>query len=312
MCDEISAGGFRVTLGGAQYAAMDDRAERAAVEEHRAHAYANPCCRTWRDTGMGARHSEDCEVTKNARKFGIPIDTRGPEADEPADQIEVEVVTERSSLAGIRGRATGLIEKLISWAAYGPEGTIRRKERKTWAAASSLTDLCGLTERWLTGELKSQPGYYGSVDVDEEDAPGMTESLIALNRAGFLTDNSQAGADLIEWDGAHWTQLASVDGYATAETVVKLRDQLEGTPYVVKVFGRPGHSDFGAIVDVTWIDGDSHTRFGGGMAASDIRFAYQGAGTQAVEEVVDALQVVVYDPTPGRNGLWAALRNVTR
>ena len=67
--------GFQVNVGASQYQPPSPEETRKAVGEHMARAYENPCCETWRDTGMGARHGEGCEVTKNARKLGIAIDT---------------------------------------------------------------------------------------------------------------------------------------------------------------------------------------------------------------------------------------------
>jgi len=77
----------------------------------------------------------------------------------------------------------------------GWSGPLRREDRPLWAAAQSLPDLGGLTVRWLNGDLKSSPAYYGQVDVDEDLAPGLTDALIALNRAGFVTDQSQGACD---------------------------------------------------------------------------------------------------------------------
>jgi hypothetical protein len=99
-------------------------------------------------------------------------------------------------------------------------------EAEIWAAARSLNDLCALTERWLRADLATQPGYSGSVDVDEEEAPGLTDACIALNRAGFLTRNSQAGFDGTGYDGARWTQLAAVDGITIPPAAFALRRNL--------------------------------------------------------------------------------------
>jgi hypothetical protein len=73
--------------------------------------------------------------------------------------------------------------------------TLKRRDHARWQRAESVQDLCDLTVRWLRGEIPSQPGYYGPVDVDEDDAPGLTDALMALNRIGFWSRTSQAGAD---------------------------------------------------------------------------------------------------------------------
>ncbi|HET8661058.1 MAG TPA: hypothetical protein VFM55_18935 [Micromonosporaceae bacterium] len=211
----------------------------------------------------------------------------------------------RSTLAGrIRLKAQRLADVLAF-----DGNTIARGERAAWSSAASLADLCALTERWLAGDLKSQPGYSGSLDVDEEDAPGLTDALIRLNHEGFLTRNSQAGFDGEGYDGAHWIQVAAAEGFASADTVQRLREKLAGTSYVVREFAPPRRSRAGgSIVPVTWRDGRPYTRFGGGAGPGDIEFELCGAGTPAVEDAKRAQQIVIYDPEPGRNTLWADLR----
>ncbi|MBL7261367.1 DUF6919 domain-containing protein [Paractinoplanes lichenicola] len=60
------------------------------------------------------------------------------------------------------------------------------EDRPLWRAAESLDEVAALTARWLSGGIRSQPGYGGTVDVDEDDAQGLTAALIACNRAGFF------------------------------------------------------------------------------------------------------------------------------
>jgi hypothetical protein len=181
-------------------------------------------------------------------------------------------------------------------------GPVARDERATWMEAQSLSDLCYRMESWLSGGLKSQPGYYGSVDVDEEEAPGLTDACRRLNRVGFLTDNSQAGQV-----GERSVQLAAVDGFVTPATLARLQTALAGTPYRIEAFEDP--QEYGAKVPVTWEDGEPFTWFGGGCPAADVRELWGGSvGAGAVDDLCDALQVVIYDPSPGRNTLWADLR----
>lgn len=182
-------------------------------------------------------------------------------------------------------------------------GPLAADERPIWAEADSLSDLCDLMDRWLAGDLKSQPAYYGSVDVDEEDAPGLTEACRRLNRVGFLTDNSQAGRV-----GVRSVQLAAVDGFATPATVAEMRRRLAGTPYQVEAFDCPGDDGYGSNVPVTWEDGEPFTRFGGGCPASTIAELWGSVGAGAVQDLIAAKQVVIYDPVIGRNTLWADLR----
>lgn len=204
-----------------------------------------------------------------------------------------------------------VIDALMPWT-----GTITYTERKQWRAARTLQDLCDLTIRWLNGDLKTQPGYYGAVDIDD---PGvMRDALIALNRAGFLTRGSQEGHDARGQGIAdiwHWVQAAAVEGLAAPATVARLRAALHDTPYKIEAHPRRRGWGDAPSVPVTWVrDYDApdatlfpYTDFGGFGRRSDLEFQLAGAGAAAVDEAVDALQVVVYDPEPGRNTLWPDL-----
>ncbi len=106
-----------------------------------------------------------------------------------------------------------LISRFFAAIGIGDGRPLTRRDRSLWAAARSLADLGELTALWLDGSIASQPGYYGPCDVDEDDAPGLTDTLILLNRAGYVTFGSQAG-----YDGAPWQQLAAVEGLAAPHT----------------------------------------------------------------------------------------------
>jgi hypothetical protein len=195
---------------------------------------------------------------------------------------------------------------IFNWAGFG--GPIKRNERDLWASTRNMRHLCVLTAGWLEGRVQSQPGYYGSSDLDEVD--GLLDALVALNEAGFLTNGSQEGFDGIGYDGNHWRQLAAVTGFATDEAYHRLLDALEGTrfgilayPCKTRRFGRPGPG-----VVVTFCADAPFTTFGSQMDAGEIAFTYDGCGEDAIQSVCEALQVAVYDPEPGSNDLWDALR----
>ncbi len=62
--------------------------------------------------------------------------------------------------------------------------TLKRRDHARWQRAETLQDLADLTASWLSGDIASQPGYYGRVDVDEDDAPGLTAALVASTESG--------------------------------------------------------------------------------------------------------------------------------
>lgn len=171
-------------------------------------------------------------------------------------------------------------------------------EEELWAAARTLRDYGELTAQWLEGRVATQPGYIGGVDVDE--APGLTEALVELNRAEFVTTESQAGSACTGSDNVRWAQVAAVLGLTTRETADWFSAQLVGTRFraVVRPVRRASDGDsYG--VPVTWMDGEERTWFG---PVSDL---------MAVP--VDAeVAVTVYDPAPGPNDLWPVLLRAAR
>jgi hypothetical protein len=199
---------------------------------------------------------------------------------------------------------------LVCWS-----GPLRRADRPRWAAARTLGDLAELTAQWLEGRIASQPGYYGRVDVDEADAPGLTDTLAALNRAGFLTRNSQAGYDGEGYDGAHWRLHAAVTGFASEAAVAWLRQAVAGRGCRLVVHDcKPRWCvTRGAGVYVTYRDDGNRlepvTNFGTQVGEATIARELYGCGDEAVAAVCAAKQVTVYDTGPGRNDrLWSVLR----
>jgi hypothetical protein len=173
---------------------------------------------------------------------------------------------------------------------------LTRHDARLWAAAQTLNDLCELTAQWLEGCIDSQPCYYGRVDVDEDIAPGITDTLAALNRAGFLTSNSEGGDCGIGWHGQWYEQHANVTGFGTPETYDWLSDLVTGTPFEITQ-GRWGPKR-GAFL----------------FGPDEVDFEYYGCSSSALRALRGAVQVTVLDPRiGGRNDLWPVLlRGCTR
>lgn len=171
-------------------------------------------------------------------------------------------------------------------------------EEELWAAARTLRDYAALTAQWLEGRIATQPGYIGGVDVDEDMAPGLTETLVLLNRFEIVTTESQAGAVSTGPDNVRWAQVAAVLGLATRETAEWLSQQLAGTRFQT-VISPVRHASDGEFygTPVTFRNDDEYTWFG---PVSDL---------MAIP--VDAeVAVAIYDPAPGPNELWTALRTL--
>jgi hypothetical protein len=190
----------------------------------------------------------------------------------------------------------------------GWSGPLTRADRPRWVAARTLPDLCELTAQWLEGRIASQPGYYGSVDVDEDDAPDLTDTLVALNRAGFLTNSSQAGFDGLGYDGAHWHLRAAVTGFA--DDIDWLFDAVDGETHDIVAYRcRTCHRARRNPVKVTYRDGVPVTDFGPGLSRRVIaREMYNGCSAEAIDAVCGAWQITIYDRRFGTNDLWPVLR----
>lgn len=192
-----------------------------------------------------------------------------------------------------------------------PLRALHARDRPLWRAARSMSDLRDLTAGWLHGRIAAQPAYHHPVDVDEPDAPGLTDTLVALNQAGYLTTSSQAGYDGPGYRGAHCQQHAAVEGFATDDTTRWLEHAVAGTEYRIVEHGCKPHpwqrSAPGA--DVTFLDGQPVTHFGRQTSHAGIAHdRYPGVHPAAVHDVAVARQITIYDPTPGRNTIWPQLR----
>jgi hypothetical protein len=132
-----------------------------------------------------------------------------------------------------------------------------------WAGVTTLEGYAAMTAEWLKARRPHLPGYGGSVDVDEDVAPGLTETLIALNTAGFLTTPSQAGSVCRETNGVPWEQVAAVAGLATRRTARWLPGELRGTGFRAMT-SRVRHASDGEFygVPVTWRQGVEYSWFG--------------------------------------------------
>ncbi len=211
------------------------------------------------------------------------------------------------------------LPRLPAWLTSIFGGPMTSGDARRWAAATTLRELCDLTEQWLTGRIASQPGYCGPVDVD--DADDLRDALVALNRVGFLTNSSQEGFepdrdpdDPGDPDEELWYQRAAVTGFATPDTAAWLAGIIAGTGFVL--IDHPcktsrWHRALPGVI-VTWWEslngGSSITHFGRQASRTVIAGEmYDGCSDAAIAEVCAARQVTVYDPDPGRNELWPFL-----
>lgn len=159
------------------------------------------------------------------------------------------------------------------------------------APSSAFEKRCALVVRWLHGE-ETDGVIYG--DGPDLETAVLTDTLVALNRSGYLTDHSQPGA--LE-DG--YAQRAHVSGYCDEPTAMAISARAVTTDLVVLAI--PANSDsFGQIpvsregrVEYTW---------GGGHSDPANEF-YQPGDEELVAELRQLWHVEVIDPVWGRNDL---------
>lgn len=193
--------------------------------------------------------------------------------------------------------------------------------RNTWWQAGTSAELGELTARWLEGTLPGHPAY-GGTEPDEETT-SLVPALAAANRAGFVTDVSQPGADELAADGGQWRQRAAVSGYIADEDLVNALTRAAADAGLWFVLHAPASSDsgrhtsaggddgyrYGEAMTVTTRDGRPCTGFGNRHAEHQTRFSYgRWCTAYAVDELVDSYHLTLIDPRWGRNDLlWSTL-----
>jgi len=162
-----------------------------------------------------------------------------------------------------------------------------RADAARWKSATSMADLGELVIAWLHGEIIQTPGHCGP--PCDETIP-LIPSLTALNRAGFVTDNSQ----LAEFMGGR-TWNTWVEGFASDETLARIREACGGTDLTVTACRGCAHECDGS--QVWWF-----------CPWREVAGFWAERCPQVADELYDCWFVHVEDPEPGRNDrLWPAL-----
>ena len=100
-----------------------------------------------------------------------------------------------------------------------------RADAARWASCRDMADLGEMVIAWLGGEVAQTPGHCGPPCA--ETIP-LIPVLTAVNRAGFVTDNSQLADSM---DGRTWNTW--VDGFASDATLARLRLATAGTALIL-------------------------------------------------------------------------------
>jgi hypothetical protein len=189
-----------------------------------------------------------------------------------------------STLAITRQRAATRLREILRI------NRMSRADAARWASCRDMADLGEMVVAWLNGEVAQTPGHCGP--PCDETIP-LIPVLTAVNRAGFVTDNSQrAGCR------AGRTCNAWVIGFADDEVQARLFEATQGTGL-----------DMDSCCASAGAHGCYERPWGGWScpAADSARF-WQDACPHAAGALRDIWWVYIEDPEDGRNDrLWPAL-----
>ncbi|OHV49322.1 hypothetical protein [Pseudofrankia sp. BMG5.36] len=179
-----------------------------------------------------------------------------------------------------------------------------------WSTATTLAELGELTARYLSGEAGESPTYLGPPDPETAE---ILEPLLALNRAGFVTDQSQPAGS-----GDGWQQCAFVEGFCTEDLAKRIADACLTADLWVRYV--PPHvrprwrTVYLYSTPVTTERGVAHTRIGAIPSTRELRWLWGGELSRAgLDTLLGAHQVIAYDPQWGRRDrLWQTLTEAVR
>jgi hypothetical protein len=181
---------------------------------------------------------------------------------------------------------------------------VNRGDTARWQTARSLGDPGELTALFLEGKICETPSHCGP--PDQETSP-LVPILAAVNRAEFVTDQSQPGIPPDEHGSA---QRANVSGFADSGTFAALATALADTDLVITAARAPrGKDNLGPFITITLDMGEESTWDGGAQSRIALEYHYgQACHPDAVRALCNAWQVTLIDPEWGRNDvLWAVL-----
>lgn len=179
-----------------------------------------------------------------------------------------------------------------------------------WRNAGSIADLGRCMADWLEGRIPARPGYLDS--RPDSETLHLVPSLVALNRGGIVTVDSQPGLTGRGYDGAHWRQKAYV------ETFIDDRGPL--LKRAVKAAESAGlaviRNNRAPASPVPFTDRDGQPTAGITVKYPRNQLArdWEGTSRQVLRELRShGTHLTFYDPVWGRDDrLWPALMGAVR
>lgn len=178
---------------------------------------------------------------------------------------------------------------------------------RIWSDARSIGDLGGAMAGWLEGRVADRPGYgNGRPCAPDDETANLVPVLARLCRRGWVTTNSQPGAD-----EAPWRQRAGVEGFIAADgpLLPRVVRAARAARLIVSAHG-PGRAvgPRRGFVATRW-NGEPCFGFGGRQSRYGARVEMIGVGRDARRDVLrHGVLLAVIDPVWGRDDvLWDLL-----
>lgn len=188
----------------------------------------------------------------------------------------------------------------------------RKQARQLWQQATTLPELGEVTARWLEGTVSQHPGYYGRPDPETRH---LVPVLAQLNRAGYVTENSQPGLTERGHDGRLCQQRAWVSGLCDATTAGRLIDLADSVGLLVVAHEPPPRwlwRQYRTSIPVTVAGEYVSTSVGVRFKRGDLAFLYAWCCDEAIGALQRSWQVTLVDPQWGRDTMWPALAKAVR
>lgn len=183
-----------------------------------------------------------------------------------------------------------------------------RRDRLAWRSAHTIADLGQLMARWLEGDLKSWPGYQAGYGPDDETRR-LIPTLAALNRAGYLTTDSQPGEMGPGFDGSWFCQRAAVSGFVADRALLGQLLLAAADHALLTVVTGGQEAYWPEPIDVSTRNSETVTDFGAHLGRRDLRCMWPVINGQAFTAVEQAWQVTIVAPDFGASGerMWPVL-----
>lgn len=176
-----------------------------------------------------------------------------------------------------------------------------------WETARTLADLGELMAQFIEGRIGISPTHGAPVDPETTE---LIPLLAAVNRAGFVTHQSQPGIPRDEHGSA---QRANVSGFAAPDTFARLMTAASRADLIItaaRALDPSSDREFGPFFTITLDEGEEYTWDGITLPQSVLATGWgQFCHPRAVRDLFSAWQVTLIDPVWGRDdALWPVLQ----